>query len=381
MTKNQALIFVRLVAVIIAIIISVWAFIWIFSLSYPFWIAALLVWMFYPLVKLLIHKLHLPKGVAVFVVLLISLAVLAGALTGIIFLIVFGIRRVSEFIPEWIQTTATNIQGFANETIFPLWQKLGHALDIFPPEQQSTLHEGIESLGKRLAESFTESGQGLAEGLTQLFVIIPTFIIAFVFIFVAFYFLGKDWERIMNCLRDITSRGALKKIRLFKNILRYRVFGFVRAQFILMFIASLIVFIGISILRVEHALSIAIIVGILEVLPYFGSGTVLIPWTIYMFFSGNIGMGIGLAIVYAITFAVRQSIEPKVLSSNMNINALAALISLFIGMKLFGVIGVFLGPLLLVVLVVVIDVGLAKDITDFIIHGFKDEKEDKHLNN
>lgn len=378
MTKNQALIFTRLAGVIIAAIAIIWAFVWIFSLSYPFWIAALLVWMFYPLVRLLIQKLHLPRGIAVFVVLLVSLAVLAGALTGIIFLIVFGIRRVSEFIPEWIQSTASSVQYFVNETFLPIWQKLGHAMDIFPPEQQSTLNDRIEALGDRLADSFAKYGQGLAEGLTQLFVIIPTFIIAIVFIFVAFYFLGKDWDRIMNYLRDINSRGALKKIRLFKNILRYRVFGFIRAQFILMFIASFIVFIGISILGVDHSLSIAIIVGILEILPYFGSGTVLVPWTLYMFFSGNIGMGIGLAIVYAITFAVRQSIEPKVLSSNMNINALAALISLFIGMKLFGVIGVFLGPLLLVVIVVMIDVGIAKDITDFIVYGFKDERTTDH---
>jgi len=325
----------------------------------------------------LIHKLHLPNGIAVFIVLLISLAVLAGAITGIIFLIVFAIKRISEFIPEWIQSTAANMQGFVNETILPLWQKIGQAMDIFPPEQQSTLHDGIVSLGNRLAESFTEYGHGLAEGLTQVVFIIPTFIIAFVFIFVAFYFIGKDWDRIMRRSREMMPSGFLKKIKMFKHILRYRVFGFVRAQFILMFIASLIVFIGISILRVDHSLTIAIIVGIAEILPYFGTGTILIPWFIYMFFTGNIGMGIGLGIVYAITFAVRQSIEPKILSTNMNINALAALISLFVGMKLFGVMGVFIGPLLLVVLVVMVEVGFVKEVTDFILYGFKDETKNK----
>lgn len=376
MTKNQALIIVRLIAVIIAFIAIIWTFTLVFSISYPFWIATLLVWMFYPLVRLLIQKLHLPNGLAVFVVLLISLAVLAGAITGIVFLIVFAIKRFSEFIPDLIQSAAGNVQHFVNETIFPLWQKIGHTMDLFPPEQQSTLHDGIESLGNRLAESFTAFGHGMAEGLTQLFFIIPTFIIAFVFIFVAFYFIGKDWEHIMQRTRELISPSILKKIKKFKHILRYRVFGFVRAQFILMFIASLIVFIGISIIGVEHSLTIAIIVGLAEILPYFGTGTILIPWFIYMFFTGNIGMGIGLVVVYAITFSVRQSIEPKVLSSNMNINALAALMSLFIGMKLFGVMGVFIGPLLLVVLVVIIDVGLLKELTDFILHGFKEEKKE-----
>src|SRR5699024_11181109 len=190
-------------------------------------------------------------------------------------------------------------------------------------------------------------------------------------------FIGKDWDRIMRRSREMMPSGFLKKIKMFKHILRYRVFGFVRAQFILMFIASLIVFIGISILRVEHSLTIAIIVGIAEIRLYVATGTILIPWFMYMFFTGNMGMGIGLGIVYAITFAVRQLIEPKILSSNMNINALAALISLFVGMKQFGVMGVFIGPLLLVVLVVMVDVGFVNEVTDFILYGFEDETKNK----
>lgn len=377
MSKNQVYIILRFIAVICTIIAAIFAFLWIFSISYPFWIATLLVWMFYPLVRLLATKAHLPKGFAVFIVLFFSLSVVAGAVTGLVFLIIFGTRRVAEFMPEWIETVADKTQYFFNETILPLWQKIGKTMDVFTPELQGTLQGGITKFGTQLAESISETAQNLVEGLTQLVTAIPTFIIAFVFIFVAFYFIGKDWDRILAWGQKIIPNPSVEKLRLFKNILRYRVFGFVRAQLILMFIASFIVFIGITILRVEHSFMIAAIVGLAEILPYFGSGTILIPWMLYMFFTGNIGMGIGLAIVYGVTFAVRQSIEPKILSTSMNINALAALVSLFVGIKLFGVFGVFLGPLLLVVLVVIIDVGLAKDVIDFIRFGFKEEVKEK----
>lgn len=373
MTKHQAFIILRLLAVVSILIIMIYAFLWIFSISYPFWIAALLVWMFYPLVRLLNKKLHLPRSLAVFIVLLISLAVIAGAITGLVFLIIFATRRIAEFFPEWIKTIADHAQYFFNETILPLWQKLGKALDVFTPELQATLQGGIANFGTKLAESFSELAQNMVEGLTQLFAGIPSLIIAFVFIFIAFYFIGKDWERLLKWGRNLMPYPSVEKVILFKDTLRHRVFGFIRAQFILMFIASFIVFIGITILRVEHSLTIALIVGIAEILPYFGSGTVLIPWLLYNFFMGNISMGIGLAIVYGVTFAVRQSIEPKILSTSMNINALAALISLFVGIKLFGVFGVFIGPLLLVLLVVIIDVGLAKDLINFIRYGFKDD--------
>lgn len=375
MTKHQAFIILRFLAVMSAIILSVYSFLWIFSISYPFWIAALLVWMFYPLVRLLNKKTLLPRALAVFIVLFFSLATIAGAITGLVFIIIFGTRRIVEFIPEWIETVAGHAQFFFNETILPLWKKLGKALDVFTPELQATLQGGITNFGTKLAESFSELAQNILEGLTQLFAGIPTFIIAFVFIFVAFYFIGKDWERILRWGRNLIPNPSVNKIILFKDTLRQRVFGFVRAQLILMFIASLIVFIGLLILRIEHSFTIALIVGIAEILPYFGSGTILIPWLLYMFFTGNIGMGIGLSIVYAVTFAVRQSLEPKILSTSMNINALAALISLFVGIKLFGVFGVFLGPLLLVLLVVIIDVGLAKDLVGFVRNGFKDDKK------
>lgn len=379
MTKNQAFIILRFLAVMGALIIAIYSFLWIFSLTYPFWIASLLVWMFYPLVRVLNKKARLPRGVAVFVVLFFSLVTIAGVITGLVFLIIFGTRRVTEFIPEWIETIAAHAQYFFNETILSLWQKLGEALDVFTPELQSTLQGGITNFGAKLADYFSAFAQRALEGLTQLLAGIPTFIIAFVFIFVAFYFIGKDWERLLKWGQDLIPNPSVKRVILFKDTLRYRVFGFLKAQLILMFIAAFIVFIGMTILRVEHSITIAIIVGIAEILPYFGSGTILIPWFLYMFFTGNISMGIGLAIVYAVTFAVRQSIEPKVLSASMNINALAALVSLFVGIKMFGVFGVFLGPLLLIVLVVVIEVGLARDVLVFIKYGFKTEKKQPEI--
>jgi sporulation integral membrane protein YtvI len=310
------------------------------------------------------------------VVLIVSLAALAGAITGLVFLIIFGIRRISEFIPQWIQTTAAQVQDFFNDSIFPIWQKLSGALDMFTPAQQATLQDGIASLGTRAAETLTEIGHRLADGLTHLFIIVPTFLLAFLFIFIAFYFIGKDWDRIFTRVHASIPASVMAKAATFKNILRYRVFGFIRAQFILMFIVSLIVLVGLMILRTDHALTIAMIVGIAEILPYLGSGTILIPWFLYMFFTGDISMGIGLAIVYGVTVAVRQALEPKILSSSMNLNTLAVLISLFAGLKVFGIVGVFLGPLVLVIIVIFIDIGVAADLANFIRYGFKaDDKK------
>ncbi|WP_280770240.1 sporulation integral membrane protein YtvI [Salipaludibacillus daqingensis] len=371
MTKKHAWIFTRLLLVIVVILSLIWIIGWLFTVSYPFWIAALLVWMFYPLIRFFKNKAHLPNSLAVLVTLLLGISTLVGAITGIVFLIMFGVRRISDFVPQWIQTTAFQMQHFFNESIFPIWQKVTGAMDSLTPEQQATLQDGIATLGSRLAENLTDIGQGLADGLAHVLIIVPTFLIVFLFVFIAFYFIGKDWERIFKRIYLTTPAPVLKKAKAFKTMFQFRVIGFVQAQLILMFVASIVVLIGLAILRVEYALTIAMIIGIAEILPYLGSGTILIPWFIYMFFTGNISMGIGLAIVYGVTVGIRQSIEPKILSSSMNLNALAVLLSLFIGFQIFGIVGVFLGPLILVVLVIFKDIGVGHELFVFIRDGFK----------
>ncbi|SER84142.1 sporulation integral membrane protein YtvI [Salipaludibacillus aurantiacus] len=373
MTKRHGWIFARLILVSVTAIAAMWLIGWLFTISYPFWIAAALVWMFYPLIRFLREKIRLPNALSVVAALLLGLSALIGGITGIVFLIIFGIRRISDFVPAWIQTTAVQMQDFFNESIFPMWQTVTGAMDALTPEQQATLEDGIATLGNRLAESLADIGQGLADGLTQVLIIVPTFLLVFIFIFIAFYFIGKDWENIFKNIYTATPAPLVKKAKAFKIMFQYRVFGFIQAQLILMMVASIVVLIGLAVLRVEHALTIAMIVGIAEILPYLGSGTILIPWFLYMFFTGNISMGIGLAVVYGVTVVIRQSIEPKILSSSMNLNALAVLISLFVGFQIFGVVGVFLGPLLLVIIVILKDIGIVKDLLIFIREGFKEE--------
>ncbi|PYZ92342.1 sporulation integral membrane protein YtvI [Salipaludibacillus keqinensis] len=373
MNKNHAWFFARLLIVSIVVLSLLWLIGWLFTISYPFWFAALLVWMFYPLIRFLKKKVHLPNALAVLVALLLGLSTLIGAITGLVFLIIFGVRRISDFVPQWIQTTSIQMQTFFNESIFPIWQKVTGAMDSLTPEQQATLQDGITTLGNRLAETLAGLGQGIVDGLTQVLIIVPTFLIVFLFVFIAFYFIGKDWERLFRGIYLATPAPVMKKAKAFKTMFQFRVIGFIQAQLILMMIASVVVLIGLAILQVEYALTIAMIVGIAEILPYLGSGTILIPWFLYMFFTGNISMGIGLAIVYAVTVGIRQSIEPKILSSSMNLNALAVLISLFVGFQIFGVVGVFLGPLILVVLVIFKDIGVAHDLLTFIRDGFKED--------
>lgn len=99
---------------------------------------------------------------------------------------------------------------------------------------------------------------------------------------------------------------------------------------------------------------------------YFGSGTVLIPWAICSGLNGNFSLGISLIIIYAIILVTRQLIEPKIVSNKIGIHPIFTLIAMYTGFKFIGILGLLIGPIILIILKNVyentIDDGIVKSI-------------------
>ena len=121
---------------------------------------------------------------------------------------------------------------------------------------------------------------------------------------------------------------------------------------------------GLSVLRLigvfesSYIVIIAAITAVLDILPILGTGTVLIPWSLYSFVSGNIGLGIGLAIIYATVFVIRQVIEPKLVAGQLGLSPIVTIAALYFGLKLFGVIGMFVTPVFIIMLKLLNDEGI-----------------------
>ncbi|QQK75529.1 sporulation integral membrane protein YtvI [Salicibibacter cibarius] len=373
MTKKQAWTIGRAVIMIGSIILLFLLAAYLFTLTYPFIIAAIIAWMLSPLLKFLKIKLNFPSSLASFVSLLVGISLLGGIITGITFLLIYSFRQFSEQLPTWIEQGAEQLQRIFNETILPVWTEMSGFFDNLDATQQETMQQGIAQLGNQLGNILGNVGQAIVDGLGNVFTAIPTFLLVILFVLLAIYFMGKDAGAIKLGMQRRIPAFVQAKFVLFMQQMRVRVFGFVRAQLILMFITSIIVLIGLVALGTENPLTLAIIIGVAEILPYLGTGTILIPWAVYSFITGEIFMGIALSILYIVVVIVRQSIEPKVLSVSMNLNALSVLFSLFIGLQLFGLIGLFIGPALLVVITILNDIGVVADIEDFIYNGFKEK--------
>jgi len=93
----------------------------------------------------------------------------------------------------------------------------------------------------------------------------------------------------------------------------------------------------------------SLIVVIVDILPILGTGSVLVPWAVYLIFTSHMYQGVGLLVLFLIITVFRRIIEPKLLGDTLGLKPLVTLISLYVGFELMGVFGMILGPMLIII--------------------------------
>ena len=118
--------------------------------------------------------------------------------------------------------------------------------------------------------------------------------------------------------------------------------------------------IGLSIVRVENAITIALLIACVDILPVLGTGGIVIPWIFIELFKGNIPLAIGLTIIYVTITVVRNIIEPKIVGQQVGLHPIIMLVCIFIGARLFGFLGIFALPIMVIILKNLNDTGKIK---------------------
>ena len=158
------------------------------------------------------------------------------------------------------------------------------------------------------------------------------------------YFLLKDKDVIASFLLRLFGESFYYKCILYKNKVCRTLFSYIKAGLLVESIIFSIVLIGLLLLRVRYALIISFFIALVDILPIFGAGIALIPWSIFSFLSQNNALGWGLLSLYGICLITRQIAEPKIIGARFGIHPIASILSIYIGMRFFGVLGIFLGP-------------------------------------
>lgn len=358
----------RTLVVIGALLVTYLVISYTMPLIYPFVIGWLIAMLIEPMVKWLERRTRIPRWAAVTMILLLLLSLLLSLIIFLVAEIVVELTKLADFLPAIIEKMGqTFVQMFTQENtdfqrIIDTVQKY---LEKNPEHEQrisASIQENIGIIANKGTDLITKIVAGIGRFISDL----PYLITVLVFITLAALFIGLDWPRLRRKILRIVPKNILKTARYITADLKRALFGFVRAQITLISITAVIMFIGLTILGVSYAFTIAFVIGLVDLLPYLGVGAVLVPWIIYLFLTGNLYLAMGLSIVYGVIIIVRQFLEPKLVASNVGIDPLLTLIALFVGLKLFGIIGLVLGPVIVVTLMALHRTHVFQDIWKYI---------------
>jgi len=198
------------------------------------------------------------------------------------------------------------------------------------------LDEAASWLGSRGAELLGKAVQGIGGGVLSLFIG-----------GVAFVYLTADFEGALICLKNLLPERWKAKTAGWCGTAASVMFSYLRAFFVLCLVTMAELALGLSIIGAENPLAAAVIIALIDALPVFGCSAVLIPWAVWKFLAGESGMGIGLLILLAAVYAVRQFLEPRLVGKVTGVHPAVALMAVYVGFKAAGVAGMIAAPVLL----------------------------------
>ncbi|MRX71752.1 sporulation integral membrane protein YtvI [Bacillus lacus] len=352
--------------VAVFIIAGLYACYHLFALTYPFVFGIIIAFMINPLIAFIEDRTKMPRGAAVFIVLILLVAIIGALLTLLVAEIVSGTTYLAGVVPQHFETLVIYFETIFARQIIPFYERINSMFDDLGTDQQETILANIQNVGEQVASNVGAFIRSFLENIPLIIAWLPNAATVIIFSLLATFFISKDWYKLQRLFGRFLPGKAKKSGKTVFEELKKALFGFVKAQATLISITTVIVLAGLLILRVEYAITIALLIGLVDLLPYLGTGLVFVPWIVYLALSGSLPLAIGLGILYMIVLIQRQLMEPKILSSNIGLDPLATLIALFVGFKLIGFLGLLIGPVVVVIINTLYKAGVFYDIWGFI---------------
>lgn len=195
---------------------------------------------------------------------------------------------------------------------------------------------------------------------------IPSVVIAIVISIVAACFMTAEFDKVRDFIILQFPEEKRDDFVRAKNLLKNTLTKMGKAYLLIMLITFCELFLGFTVLKLlgifnsSYIFIICVVTTIVDIIPILGTGTILLPWTAYSLIVGNYAMAIGLIIIYATITVIRQIIEPKLVAGQLGLSPIVTLTAMYIGLKVFGVLGIFIGPILIIMLKLLNDEGIIR---------------------
>ena len=321
-----------------------------FSVILPFIIAYIVSLAINPLAELISRKTKIPKKLCagIFVTLAVALLlVVSMLLVKRLFLELREFVAIGEDGSSKLEELYSRVSGIFEA----IRGKLSFSKNIGESEWIESLKERVQTfmtnVGERIMVSVSEALPNMVSGVVAR---APSIFIGVIVTLMACYYFCIDGKIINEGIKKAIPIGYREKAVSFVGICKTSAKRYFNAYLILMLITFVELLIGLLVLRVKYAFLVALCVSVLDILPVFGAGTVLLPWAAISFFYDDARLAIGLVILYGIIIIIRQIIEPYVVGTSIGVHPAGTLFSMYLGLKLFGFLGMLAGPAVAVVI-------------------------------
>lgn len=309
-----------------------------------------------PMVNWLEKRFNIVKklGSALIVILVIGLIV-----TGIYFAIsriVIEVGDLVKNIPEMYAQLESGLRQIGG-TLSGLFEKLPMGIQNGWNSFMANLDESMTGIMAKISDPAMAAAGNFAKRL-------PFYLISVIVAILSAYFFTIQREDVLKWMKKIAPESVEKRMTLVMDNLRYALGGYFKAQFKIMGVVFLILVVGFAVLGIRYFVLVAFLISFLDFLPFFGTGTAMIPWGIYKFLMGDYKTAVILVVLYAITQIIRQLLQPKLVGDSVGMNPLVTLLLLYVGYRLGSVFGMILSVPIGMVLINMLQAGAFDYILD-----------------
>ena len=307
----------------------------------PFILAFIMAWAFNPVIRVLQERLKLTRRIFSLILVLAVYAVLLGLCLLFVGQVVAQVLDLVSAMPSIIAQLQRAYNRFS--------AYVRDLLALLPPEYdglQAEILQTINSGWNSLRQLITTGLSRVVSMTSGIALSLPSFVIFLTVLVLASCIITADFPNLRESIYGYLGKQGKNSVRLMGHSFRTAVLGFFRSQLIFALVDMAIILVAFFIIGVPYPLPIALLLCFLDFIPFFGAGTVLVPWGIICLVLGFTSMGAQLILLYAILYILRRIFEPRVLGGATGFSSLQMLFSMYAGMKLYGVTGLVIAPII-----------------------------------
>ena len=360
----------------IIIAIAVLALRYAMGICMPFIIAFLVAAVLQKPKNFLVRKTPLKKGAASAICVLLALVIIALVVSLIGARVFDEIKGFIDYLVQQfkdLETLIDKVEGWLSGIIASLPEFLEKSLAESSEKLFSKLREAVSGESAELTQQITSGIAGKfnmswistpISGVISTARQLPNVFVSVIITIVSCCFLTSDFDSVMGFIKLQFPEKRRNDLTRAKAILKDSLGKMGKAYLLIMFITFIEMGIGLTVLRLigvfesNYIVLIAAATAIIDIVPLLGTGTVIFPWALYCLIMRDYGMAIGLVVIYVVISVIRQIIEPKLVAGQLGLSPIVTITAMYLGLKLFGFIGMFALPILIIMLKLLNDEGI-----------------------